>query len=261
MPSPIYTSNTCPTPAYQLDWSYSIFWRTPPPNLDWLAELTRRTEQDGIRILQHQFTPPSASQFLVSTQTHVAPLIVAQRVKGRLQHLLQPTTTHPFRRNYAIRSIGSTRREKLEQYLATQLEHHQLADERFSERFRPYQIHNATVDLSSPCETTHARYWYNLHIVIVNEARYFESCEKALASLCKMIRDASTAKRHRLSRAAVLPDHLHLTIGCRLEESPADVALSYMNNLAFASGMKSVFKYSYYVGTFSEYDLGVIPRP
>ena len=33
-----------------------------------------------------------------------------------------------------------------------------------------------------------------------------------------------------------------------------------MNNLAYACGMKPVFRSSYYVGTLSEYDLGVIPR-
>ena len=37
--------------------------------------------------------------------------------------------------------------------------------------------------------------------------------------------------------------------------------LGYMNNLAYVHGMKPAFRFSYYVGTFSEYDLGVIPRP
>jgi hypothetical protein len=34
--------------------------------------------------------------------------------------------------------------------------------------------------------------------------------------------------------------------------------LSYMNNAAFAQGMKAVFMPSCYLGTFGEYDLGVI---
>jgi hypothetical protein len=53
---------------------------------------------------------------------------------------------------------------------------------------------------------------------------------------------------------------LHLALGCNLEESPESVVLGYLNNLAFARGMQAVFRYSYFVGTFSEYDLGVIPR-
>ena len=38
------------------------------------------------------------------------------------------------------------------------------------------------------------------------------------------------------------------------------LSLGYLNNLAFARGMKAVFRFSYFAGTFSEYDLGVIPR-
>jgi hypothetical protein len=51
-----------------------------------------------------------------------------------------------------------------------------------------------------------------------------------------------------------------MTLGCSLEESPEGVVLSYMNNLAYALGMRRVFTFSYFVGTFGEYDLGVIPR-
>ena len=75
-----------------------------------------------------------------------------------------------------------------------------------------------------------------------------------------MIESASQRKGHRLRRAGLLPDHVHLTLGCNPEESPDEVALSYMNNLADAQGMSEVFQYSYFVGTFGEYDLGVIPR-
>lgn len=64
----------------------------------------------------------------------------------------------------------------------------------------------------------------------------------------------------RLSRAGILADHLHLTLGCRLDESPEDVALGYLNNLAYAHGMRPLFRYSYYVGTFGEYDMAAVRR-
>ena len=63
-----------------------------------------------------------------------------------------------------------------------------------------------------------------------------------------------------LARASIVPEHIHLSLGCNLEESPLDVALSYMNNLAYASEQRPVFKFGCFVGTFGEYDLGVIPR-
>jgi REP element-mobilizing transposase RayT len=69
----------------------------------------------------------------------------------------------------------------------------------------------------------------------------------------------STAKHgRRLSRASVLPDHVHLIVGCDVGDSPTEVALGYMNNVAYVLGMKAVFKYGFYVGTFGEYDHGAV---
>ena len=51
-PQPIYTSANC-QPAYQLNWSLALFWRTPVAGADWLTELTEVTEKDGVRILKY----------------------------------------------------------------------------------------------------------------------------------------------------------------------------------------------------------------
>jgi REP element-mobilizing transposase RayT len=84
--------------------------------------------------------------------------------------------------------------------------------------------------------------------------------DDVLADLHDMILKASDSKGYLLSRAAIVPDHVHLTLGCPLEQSPEQIVLGFMNNLAYACGMKPVFRFSYYLGAFSEYDLGVIPR-
>ena len=70
-----------------------------------------------------------------------------------------------------------------------------------------------------------------------------------------MILAAAGKKGHLLSAGAIVADHVHLTLGCNVRESPAEVALSYMNNLAYACGLKRVFAFGFYVGTFGEYDL------
>jgi REP element-mobilizing transposase RayT len=248
------------TAGYQLNWSYSLFWRETPKSLGWLADLQAATEYDSIRVLNHRFEPPHVSQFLISTTPDVAPVLIAQRVKGRLQHLIRGTSAQAFRRNYALRSIGSTKRDKVEAYLASQLGHHQFADPRFEERLAKYQIADATIDLSSPRETAHARYWYNLHVVFVMRDREWHVHDEFLTTIHNMIRGAATKKWHMLSRAGILPDHIHLAIGCALDESPAGIAISYMNNLAHAV-RSTVFGQSYWVGTFGEYDLGAVaPR-
>jgi REP element-mobilizing transposase RayT len=257
---PVYTPQNC-HPAYQLDWSYSLFWHEIPRDWSWFPSLQQACEPDGIRLLEHAFSPPHTSQFLVSTLPHVSPLLIAQRLKGRLQYLLRGGMSNPFRRNYGLRSIGSTRRAKLEQYLAIQLEHHPLADPRAHELLARFQIHHPEVDLAQSQQTTHARYWHNLHLVFVNDGRWREIRERMLKGFRDRIEDAARVKGHLLSRAAILPDHVHVLLGCPLECSPEEIALSYMNNLAHVAAMKAIFQFSYYVGTFSEYDLGVIPRP
>jgi hypothetical protein len=73
----------------------------------------------------------------------------------------------------------------------------------------------------------------------------------------EMIVKSAVKHEHLLSEGGIVSDHVHLTLGCNVQESPADVALSYMNNLAYACGMKQAFAFGFYVGTFGEYDLGV----
>jgi hypothetical protein len=257
--NPLYTPENC-QPAYQLDWSYSLFWHEEPGDSSWFNALQRACASDGIRLLGHEFTPPDTSQFLVSSLPSVPPELVAQRVKGRLQYLLRGENRKPFRRNYGLRSTGSTKRTKLDHYLAGQLEHHPLADERMHQRLAAFQIHQPEVDLGQAQQTTHGRYWYNLHLVFVNIGRGREVRQSILQALHDRILAAAQKKGHLLSRAAILPDHLHLLLGCPLPSSPEEVGLSYMNNLAHACEMKAIFRFSYFAGTFSEYDLGAIPR-
>ena len=62
----------------------------------------------------------------------------------------------------------------------------------------------------------------------------------------------------RISRAGILPDHIHVAIGCGFQDSPQDVALCFLNNLAFVHEMKSVFQFGGFIGTFGEYDNRVV---
>ncbi len=256
----IYTPHTCCERAYQLNWSYSLFWRDEVvPDRDWLAQLVQACEKDHIRVLEHRAASSTVSQFLISTRPDLSPVTLLQRVKGRLQYVLQPIGRKLFRRNYGLRSIGSTKRTVLEDYLETQLDHHPVADPLIDDMLRKYQIHNPQVDLSRPQHTDHGTYWYNLHVVLVNDRRQRESSESYFARLNESVRRTAATNKHQLSRAALIPDHLHLALGCTLLETPEQIVLSYMNSISQDLGMGHVFSDSYFVGTFSEYDLGVIP--
>ena len=70
---PIYSPQNV-TPAYQLNWGLTIFWRQLPiPHSEWLTQLQTATEPDGVRILKHRTLSDNATQFFISTRPHVSP--------------------------------------------------------------------------------------------------------------------------------------------------------------------------------------------
>ena len=253
MPNPLYTADNCQF-ACPLQWGVSAFWREPMTDDQWLPALTSALDADGIRLLRHGFSGPQTSQFFVSTLPGVAPVTVVQRIKGRLQYLVRSARPQALKGNYAIRSIGNVTRELIEGYVASQVEHHRYADPRFAERLQAYQFVDDSLDLSRQRHTTHGVYWYNLHLVFVRKNRDAEWHDRELSATRDMILKASAARGYLLSRAGILPDHVHLVLGCPLENTPAEVALSFMNNLAFASGMRPIFQFGAFVGTVGEYD-------
>jgi REP element-mobilizing transposase RayT len=255
---PIYTPEST-VAAYQLDWTISVFWRaTPPDDSGWLDALRAATEPDGIRILKHQLKNETTSQFLISTKPPVSPRQFLRSVKGRLQHLLREKMPSAFQRNYSFRSVGSANRQVVEAYIAGQLGHHVMADDRVQSRLHRYQREYPEVDLSQPRCSAHGLYWYSLHLVLVNDGRWMEIRDEVLDELVRIVERAAAKRGHALSRLGVLPDHLHLAMGCPGEAAPQDVALGYMNNCAYVCGMKPVLRFSYYVGAFGEYDLGAV---
>jgi REP element-mobilizing transposase RayT len=255
----LYTpANT--TAAFRLYWSFDLFWRDPPLADSWLPELTTALNLHHVRLLRHRFLTPTTSQFLLSTRPAHSPQQIARYLKGGLQRIVRSEAPQAFRRNYGFRSLGSSKRRVLERYVATQLGHHHLADPRFEGKIARFQIADDTVDFSQPRTTAHSLYWYNLHLVLVNEARWRECRMERLQALRDWIVRIARERGLSLSRVGILPDHLHLAMGVGSEKSPEDVAMCFMNNLAHAMGMKPVFQSGYYVATFGEYDLGVIGR-
>lgn len=254
---PLYTpSNT--VAVYRLFWGFDLFWKTAPHDASWQSALAEALRKHHIRLLRHQFLTPTTSQFLMSTRPAHAPQWIAKNLKGLLQHIVQAHYSIAFQRNYGFRSLGSTKRSKAERYVASQLGHHRLADPRFEAALAPFQMTDSAVDLAVPRRTAHSVYWYNLHLRVVNDGRWREHDSARFATLREWIVRVARSRDLTLSRAGILPDHIHLTFGVGSERSPEEVALCFMNNLAYGWGMKPVFQSGYFVGTFGEYDLGSV---
>ena len=55
-----------------------------------------------------------------------------------------------------------------------------------------------------------------------------------------------------------MPDHLHLALGSKPNESPEQIALRYMNATAEGLGHVRLWQSGYYVGTFGEYTMAAV---
>lgn len=260
VPRAIYTVENCKV-AYQLNWSLTIFWNQSPPRPEsWLEALRTKTEQDGVRILEHRVLQSNSSQFLLSTKPNVSPATAIRSVKGRLQYLVRSTLPQAFRRNYSIHSVGSANVDAIQRYVDSQIEHHPLADPRMQEKIARFQYIDEGVDLSVVRRSSYGEFIYDLHLVLVHSERLADVREESWHLTRNTIRRIANKKGHLLSRAGLLVDHVHSAIGCDVKDSPEDIAMSYLNNLSYVHEMKALYQFGYYVGTFGPYDLDAIRR-
>lgn len=257
---PIYSLDNT-TPAFQLNWSVSLFGRVPfPRSCEWLEQLRTASEADGVRILEFHGRQSNVGQFFVSTRPRLSPSEIVRSLKGRWQYLIRSQQPKAFRRNYFIGSVGEANCRVLDGYIARQTSKHRMADPDVQGRLQSLQFHDASVDLGQVVTSNYGQFVYGLQVVVETEAGWNEIRPSVLAGSRGMIIRAAAKHGWRLSRIGLLSNHIHVLLGAGVTESPADVALSLMNNLAYAHGMKPAFRFSYYVGTFGPYDRNAVRR-
>ena len=258
-PQPFYTMNNVSW-APSLYFTVTVYWRcVPPPEASWYPVLkTELAEKDGIVLRGHDHPAEQESRFFIEASPEHAPSFILQRVKGRLQHLVRSMHPKAFQRNYFLRSVGRTKQDKVEGYLRKQLAHHPMADERVVEMFEAYQFEDADLCLSSIRASSHGRFQYNLHFVLVNDQRWREIREEPICRYRDGVIGIARKKSHLLKAVGLLPDHCHVSLGADVGESPGEVVLGYMNNLAYVMGMKAIFQARVWVGTAGDYDIGAV---
>ena len=261
-PNPPYRPDDV-TPAYQLRYNWTG-WPSAntsfpaEPGDAFFADLADAWESDGIRLLDRRWSDDEI-HLLTSVTPDVPPETFVARSKGRLQYALrQNETPTSFARNYAMRTVGDTTRAAVEGYLEKQIAKEGLADPAFEEDLEAFTIRDRSVDLSEPVATDSGRYWYNLHLVLVIRDRFRVTDDGWLGEIRDVCRAVADKKRHRLSTLAVVPDHVHMALGGRLEQAPEEIALAYMNNVAHVLGQTRLWMDSYYVGGFGEYDMWAV---
>ena len=262
-PEPLYRPADL-RPAYQLRYGWTGWPSAAPLPIDLLsqvlAEIAPEWEKDGLRVLESSLTP-ARMQLTLSATPQVSPVLLAARVKGRLQHHCRRRGAPlDFSRKLAVRSLGDPTRAQVEAYIHNQVPREALADERFREMLAAFTVVNPQVNLSEPTETNSGRYWYNLHLVLVVSERYRIGEEATLAKIRDTALRVCAKKGYAASTLAVLPDHLHLAVRGDVAQAPEEVALSFLNNLAHVLGQRPWWQAGYYAGTFGEYSMAAV-RP
>jgi REP element-mobilizing transposase RayT len=260
---PLYNGRNV-RPAYCLRYGWTG-WPTAGTSLprelgNVVVQLAELWEEDGLRLLESRCSDQMV-QLCFSAKPEVAPLLAATRAKGRLQHALRKAGLPvQFSRKLAIRSVGDNCTSDVEKYIREQVASAAFADGDFAAHLRQFTVANPDVVLARPTETASGRYWYNLHVVLVTEERYQRADEQWLARIRDQSLRIAQKKRHAISCLSVMPDHLHIALRGNIDHSPQEIALSFQNNLAYALGQISVWRHTYYAGTFGEYDMQAIRR-
>ena len=145
------------------------------------------------------------SQFLVSTRPNVLLEWIVWSVKDGLQHAVQQQRPKAFRRNYGLRSVGSTTRETVEQYVRCRSRTTRWPT-RGWRRSCAVEINDPSVDLSAPRRSAHGLYWYNLQVCFVNDGRCMEVRPEPLLRMREMIVKSAAKHVHLLSTGGIVAD-------------------------------------------------------
>jgi REP element-mobilizing transposase RayT len=260
-PQPLYRPQLL-YPAFELRYSWTG-WPTRPFQMvaDVLINILPLWEKDGIRLLERYWSDDKI-QLTFSTTPDVSPIVVAGRAKGRLQYALRKSVpAFPgFSRKVSVRSVGHNCREDVETYIDSQVEKAKFVDPSFRDLIEAFTVVCKDADLSKPAESSHGRYWYNLHIVLVTTERYRIADRTRLAKLRDNSLKIAEKKGYKISRLSVMPDHIHIALRGNIQHSPQEIALAFQNNLAYALGQMKIWADTFYAGTFGEYDMWAIRR-
>jgi REP element-mobilizing transposase RayT len=259
-PSPLYEPGAAPCYVLYFGWTgwptVGTLFPTAVENL--LTAPCSDWEKDGLRLLEKSFSPKRILMTFSVTPL-VSPVFFTGRVKGRLHHVLRNDGLHVrFSRKVAMVSIGENHRTDVENYIEKQTEKEKWCDPRMKEQLRPFSISDSAIDLSKPSESISGRYWYNLHLVLTAAERWRNSDPRWLEKIRDQSIRIALKKGYAISRLAVMPDHIHMSLRGNIDHAPEEIALAFQNNLAYVLGQVRVWQSTYYVGTFGEYDMNAV---
>jgi hypothetical protein len=104
-----------------------------------------------------------------------------------------------------------------------------MADPKVQSLIETLQFCRNQVDLTSVMRSSHGEYRYGLHIVIESDSDWHEVRADVLQSFRTAFIDTCKQCEWRLARIGLLSNHFHILVGPRIDDSPSDVAMAFLN--------------------------------
>lgn len=225
-----------------LRWSLTITPDGPTtPPVQWTDRLRSVLLGDGIHLLG--VTQPHAGTlgFDVTTPPSVAPADIVWLCRGALQDSLRTRKKLQLRRKFRLSSVGGETTVAGDRFIAGRLERRStsgVSEHHGHRRSAPRRIDHGVHDLT-------------LRIVAVHDKRFRTMRGADRETTMRAILDTAAKYDHDPIEVTAAPDHLWMTVNVPAERSPGEVALSYLNNVAFRHGMRPVFERGYHIETVS----------
>lgn len=265
-PNPFFTqANT--RPAFQLRFYFAWHTYCNRPILSQPAiagtldsGLATVAQAHDWRLLEYSIEPTQLSA-LVSLRPESAPSDVTRLVKGNLATYLRPHLdgNRLWSRGWFLRSNGHVTNETVRKYVKSQYEHHNAAPWDDPAAISLARFH-ADTDPFAMRTQSHSAFEFNLHVVFGTRRRVEFLDMEVAAYLLEYMRRVCAKKNWIVYDIEIVWDHVHLFLGLQPSDAPGDVALSLMNNSAFAlhrryasvirlESLEGIWSPGYYVGT------------
>jgi REP element-mobilizing transposase RayT len=199
---------------------------------------------------------------MVSLQPQETISACVGKLKGRVSKWLNEKlgSTEPLQllsRGYFACTVGKSRREAVEEYLAKQAQHHNY-DKR---QLPPIFVEHYDLSASDEARLTvqHACVVSLFHIVLATWKRRGVFGSQEGRAIAAELRRRQEQMRIAIIKVSFVPDHVHLAIRLHPTVSPAEVVAALMNaaqdtvqDLLVREGLECLWERSAYVGSYGD---------
>jgi REP element-mobilizing transposase RayT len=219
-------------------------------------------EGDGLRVRAITLgmgDEQRGAQMVCESASGLAPVFVAQRLKGRLNHALrrERSAFGGFERLFYLGTLGQNDREVVRRYIQNQVDRSDLVDPLYRERMKALRFHREPG--AAPRGKHKGIHDHALHVVLVTAGRYRMRSPEA-RRVARGVLEGAEAKGVELLEFSIMPDHAHLLVRPDHHRSPEQTLEEIKRGSGEVLRRTRFWQNGGYTGTVGPYPLEVALR-